>query len=316
MRNVTSGIVTLAAACVLTGCTSASAVSPTDTIDGGGNGSDPLAAYFITPALCTAAGGPDCSRLPLGDSRLSTTTPARGTLYSCVAANPNAPGSVRSRITWIDASAGTWDLLRKPWLPAGAFSPAQGSYTATEQGGNRTIQVNDLPIDRKIGNWPMTAYPLLTAIDANPGVPAARSYTFTLPVAPSSAATPGCLPLGAIGVTVNGVVLYNAADARGNDALAHEIVDVYGGHPAMSDYHYHFLPERFDTERLPDGHSGIAGYIRDGFTLYGYQGVGGIEMTNADLDECHGHSHGTLGYHYHATIEYPYTVGCYRGVPR
>jgi len=38
-------------------------------------------------------------------------------------------------------------------------------------------------------------------------------------------------------------------------------------------------------------------------------------MTNADLDECHGHAHGTLGYHSHATIEYPYTVGCYRGTP-
>ena len=38
--------------------------------------------------------------------------------------------------------------------------------------------------------------------------------------------------------------------------------------------------------------------------------------TNADLDICHGHSHGALGYHYHATIEYPYTIGCYRGTPR
>jgi hypothetical protein len=39
-------------------------------------------------------------------------------------------------------------------------------------------------------------------------------------------------------------------------------------------------------------------------------------MSNADLDECHGHEHGSLGYHYHATIEYPYTVGCYRGTPK
>ena len=38
-------------------------------------------------------------------------------------------------------------------------------------------------------------------------------------------------------------------------------------------------------------------------------------MTNNDLDECHGHDHGQIGYHYHATIEYPYTVGCYKGNP-
>ena len=45
------------------------------------------------------------------------------------------------------------------------------------------------------------------------------------------------------------------------------------------------------------------------------KGKGGVEMTNDDLDLCHGHEHGTLGYHYHATIEYPYTVGCYIGIP-
>jgi hypothetical protein len=122
--------------------------------------------------------------------------------------------------------------------------------------------------------------------------------------------------LGAIGATLNGVVLYNAMDARGNDAVAHEIVDAFGGHPAMTDYHYHFVPERLDAAPLADGHSGLVGYIRDGFPLYGYRGTGGVELRNTDLDECHGHSHGALGYHYHATLEYPYTIGCYRGTPR
>jgi len=39
------------------------------------------------------------------------------------------------------------------------------------------------------------------------------------------------------------------------------------------------------------------------------------EMSNDDLDSCHGHDHGALGHHYHSTIEYPYTVGCYTGTP-
>ena len=43
-------------------------------------------------------------------------------------------------------------------------------------------------------------------------------------------------------------------------------------------------------------------------------------LTNADLDECHGHTHtitwdgkAVVMYHYHATREFPYTVGCFRG---
>jgi hypothetical protein len=117
-------------------------------------------------------------------------------------------------------------------------------------------------------------------------------------------------------MTLNGVVFYDAVDGRGNDALAHEIVDVHGGHPAQSDYHYHFVPWRLDgVPSLEDGHSGLVGYIRDGFGIYGYKGAGGVELSNADLDDCHGHAHSPIGYHYHATIEYPYTIGCYRGTP-
>ena len=161
----------------------------------------------------------------------------------------------------------------------------------------------------------MTNYPTLTEIDPNPGVPAPRNLLFSYTVNPGTVSSPSCVSLGAIGVTNNGVVIYNASDGRGEDALAREIVDVYGGHPARTDYHYHFIPERLDDEFMSDGHSGIVGYINDGFPIYGYKGQGGMEMSNDDLDSCHGHDHGELGYHYHATIEYPYTIGCYVGIP-
>ena len=283
---------------------------------GGTGGTADLSQYFITPELCKDTQGPDCTRLRLGNSHLTTTTPAVGKLYSCSVGNPNAPGSVTSRITWIDNAAGTWNLLRKPFLPAGGFAPGNGTATLSTSGDTRTIVVTNLPVDGKIGNWPMTQYAALTAIDPNPGTPAARNYSFTIPLNPTVAAVPSCVSLGAIGVTLNGVVLYNAVDARGEDAVANEIVDVFGGHPAMSDYHYHFLPERLDAAPLADGHSGVVGYLRDGFALYGYKGTGNVELTNTDLDECHGHSHAPMGYHYHATMEYPYTIGCYKGTPR
>ena len=308
---------TLAALAMLaSGCGSGGASAPVTTTQQPATGTADLSAYYLTPALCTDGSGPDCTKLRLGDTHFTTSGPAVGKLFSCVGANANAPGSIRSKITWIDDVTSSWNLLRKPFLPAASASTTPGTLGLTEAGGTRTIVASSYPVDAKVGNWPMTQYALLTAIDPNPGTPAAHTVTFTLPMSPVAAATPTCVALGAIGITLNGVVLYNAADARGNDAAAHEIVDVYGGHPAMSDYHYHFVPERLEPARLADGHSGIIGYIRDGFAIYGYRGVGGGEVSNADLDECHGHAHGSLGYHYHATIEYPYTVGCYRGTPR
>lgn len=275
-----------------------------------------LAQYFISPEICKDSIGPDCTQLRLGNTHLTTTTPAIGKLYACNPGNPLAPGSITANITWFNTAAQTWNLLRKPFLPAGTFAPPPGTATVTTAAGERTIVVTNLPVDGLIGDWPMSQYAALAAIDRNPGTPAAKNYSFVVPVTPQVAALPSCVSGGSIGVTLNGVVLYSAVDARGEDAVANEIVDVYGGHPAMTDYHYHFVPERLDAAPLADGHSGLIGYLRDGFGLYGYKGVGGLELSNADLDLCHGHEHGTLGYHYHATMEYPYTIGCYRGTPR
>lgn len=54
----------------------------------------------------------------------------------------------------------------------------------------------------------------------------------------------------------------------------------------------------------------------------GSSGKHGKLLANADLDACHGHTHRVKLdgktvriYHYHATLEYPYTVGCYAGTP-
>ena len=275
--------------------------------------SDPK--FTITSKLCGDQNGPDCAALRLGDDYLTTTTPAKGYLYSCRGKNPNAPGSIESKIIWIDFISKTWNFLKKLWLPGGEFSPGIGTYEEAISDDKRLIEANNLPVDGKIGDWPMTNYPRLTSIDRNPGMPASRNFAFSYPIEPLEASSPSCVSLGAIGISKNGVVIYSAIDGRGEDAVAREIVDVFGGHPAQSDYHYHFIPERLDNDFLNDGHSGIVGYINDGFPLYGYKGTGGIEMSNDDLDICHGHNHGTLGYHYHATLEYPYTVGCYIGTP-
>jgi hypothetical protein len=275
----------------------------------------PSSPYTISPELCKDEHGPNCENLRLGDDYLTISNPGKGYLFSCNDKNPNAPGSIESKITWINFADKTWNLLEKLWLPGGTFNPPEGTYAETTSGETRRIITNNLPIDGKIGDWPMTSYRMLTEIDPNPGIPAGKILSMSYPLIPTKATEPSCVSLGAIGITINGVVIYNAADGRGEDAVAREIVDEFGGHPARDDYHYHFIPERLDTVSLGNGHSGLVGYINDGFPIYGYKGEGGVEMSNGDLDPCHGHKHGDLGYHYHATIEYPYTIGCFKGTP-
>ena len=127
--------------------------------------------------------------------------------------------------------------------------------------------------------------------------------------------------MGPIGVMLTGSYFFNALDAAGRDAAAHEVQDACAGHPEMRGaYHYHSLsPCASDTK---SSHSALVGYALDGFGIYGPRGENGKTLTNAGLDECHGHTHAvtwngkkTRSYHYHATAEYPYTLGCFRGTP-
>ena len=76
------------------------------------------------------------------------------------------------------------------------------------------------------------------------------------------------------------------------------------------------------TTQGANGHSGLVGYALDGFGIYGTAGAGGVHLSNADLDACHGHVETVMWdgkvvkmYHYHLTDEYPYTLGCLAGTP-
>jgi hypothetical protein len=141
-----------------------------------------------------------------------------------------------------------------------------------------------------------------------------------LPLDPELAAEPTCTP-GAIGILNSGSVLFNALDAPGRDALAHEIQDTCQGHPEPSGvYHYHSISTCLPDKTTRNGHSEIVGYSLDGFGIYGRHGVGGKILASADLDVCHGHTHNIEWngqqanmYHYHATWDFPYTMGCMRG---
>ena len=239
----------------------------------------------------------DLKRLPLGDGKISR-EPKAGWIWAC-RIDPNAGGAFRAGL-WIDAANGTFDLTAKIAV-GGAVSGRTncGSYAKRTGGSSRprtcpTIRHEIFPIAR---TEPAYQY------DRNPNRIAPQSMRLELPAIPALA-TPACAP-GAVGILLTGVVLFNALDAPGRDAVAHETQDRCQGHPQISGvYHYHNLTSCIDDKPGPSGHSPLVGYALDGFGIFGNYHAG-KRLMSADLDPCHGHTH---------AIEWDgRTVGCMRG---
>jgi YHYH protein len=259
----------------------------------------------------------DLTSIPVGDGRLSTTTPQIGYVYACsVPTSPNPPG----RAPWISADGKTWNKTTKTAVQGAVQWVSELAFQIV--GGRRTVTGNGLP-NHVTGTFPIAANDPARAYDGNPNSIRAVAIAWGLPLDPVVAAQPTCTALGAIGVLLTGARVFNALDADGRDAVAHETQDNCDGHPqGTSVYHYHNLSRCAQVTDDSTRHSPLVGFIADGFGLYGNRGEGGAPLTNAELDVCHGHSHAidldgrsVVQYHYHATVEYPFTVGCYRGTP-
>ena len=282
-----------------------------------------LAAVTAAAAVTTGDGNrpPSASavderRLPLGDRRYSS-RPRKGYVFSCITSF-NGGGAFRAG-PWIDASSGTWDRTRKIDVQGAVRF---GSRFSTRLGRKRrTLAGNGLP-PHPAGVFPVAASDPAYGYDRNPN--SIRAYTLrsSLPRDPKARRTRTCVG-GTIGVMRSGVPLYSAFDAGGRDAVAREVQDACAGHPQMSgQYHYHSLSGCLRDNRSRRSHSRLLGWALDGFGIYGLRGTGGRQMTTATLDACHGHTHRISWngrrkrlYHYHATLDFPYVVSCYRGRP-
>jgi hypothetical protein len=258
--------------------------------------------------------GLDPTRLPIGDERVSA-LPQAGYVWTC-ASSFGGGGAFRDG-PWIDPN-GTFDLTAKPVVGGEVAWPSE--FTLAEDGGVRSISGDGLP-NHATGIFPILPTDEAYQYDRNPNRIAALHVALELPATPLSAAQPSCLPQGPIGVLLTGSFIFNALDAGGRDALAHELQDRCQGHAAPGGiFHYHSLTACIDDPG--DGHSTLAGYALDGFGIFGPRGKDGQPLTDAALDACHGHIHPIVWdgrlvemYHYHTTLEYPYTLGCYRGSP-
>ena len=271
--------------------------------------------YATTPV---SAGAINLKAVPLGDGYVST-TPKVGYVDSCVTSFGGIGGAMVDG-PWIDTSARTWDATTKLAVNGAVKWPA-ASYRVMVSGGRRLIAFNDLP-NHPTGVFPIASSDPAYAYDRNGNHVAAQSVKWRLPASPTPASRSACTGGGPIGVLADGAFLYNALDGEGRDAAAHEVLDACAGHPDPSDsYHHHDIPPCL-LDKAPKGKSTLVGYALDGYGIYVVKDAKGNLPTNTTLDACHGttsivtwNGKPTRIFHYVATFEYPYTVGCYHGTP-
>jgi len=146
---------------------------------------------------------------------------------------------------------------------------------------------------------------------------ASQNFTYAIPKNPSvqngtkSGTQSG---LSSIGITINGIAIFNNAAAPG-DTLASEAstFDAWGSHPQSSGVtHHHSWTRKASTNSAtaPSGandytiynnDTNLIGVALDGYAIYGLQCNSG---SVADLDDYHGHTtttqhFATATYHYH-----------------
>ena len=207
-------------------------------------------------------------------------------------------------------------------VPA-VYSKIYGASSITNDGTYITIKTTGLPDHKSAyyatNNSLYESYSGTTfggnTFAKNPNEIESQSYTFKIPANPTVSSTHSETSLGAIGVALNGVPLYNQYAGPNNQALAGEIVsfDQYYGHPAKGGtYHYHVEPLYLTTVKYTK--SALMGFLLDGFPVYGPEEEDGTSVTSSLLDDYHGHTHATVDYpngtyHYHFTADAPYMNG-------
>ncbi len=277
------------------------------------------AVAYTCPNATTSSGALDCTRLPLGDRKFSTTGAKAGYIYSC----QNLSGSpVVSSAPWLNSSSNTWSLVSKIAVQ-GAVAWG-GAFASSVNGATNTLISQEVPTSpHTTGTFPIASTDPAYRYDRNPNSIARHAKTLVLKSNPAVNANPTCLGMGTIGMTTTGVAIYNGFDAAGYDAVAREVQDSCHGHPDQSStYHYHGVIQAC----VPDSgaqtqNSSLLGYALDGFGIYG-PWYGGKILTTRDLDACHGITSPVMWngklvsiYHYVSTYDFPYTLGCYRGTP-
>ncbi|CAN5457705.1 hypothetical protein BH11BAC5_BH11BAC5_55670 [soil metagenome] len=204
-------------------------------------------------------------------------------------------------------------------VPA-VFSKFNSTVTISVEGNFVVLKSNGLPEHKSPyyqgTTWAATLYEAYNgtnpAFAINPNRIAQQNLTFKIPISPALNTTHEATPLGPIGISINGVPIFNQY-AGPAQPLTNEInsFDQYNGHPQQTgQYHYHVEP--LYTTALK-GKEALIGFLLDGFPVYGPK-ENGVTLTSANLDAYHGHTSVTADYpagiyHYHITADAPYING-------
>jgi hypothetical protein len=197
------------------------------------------------------------------------------------------------------------------------------SVTVRFDGTVMVVRAHNLP------NHPTAKFPGTRRGEGNPHYIQEFDSTYYFPLEPrrnpnAKAMTAHnanrALPMGPVGIAVNGVVFYNPFDAGMEDA--HDLMDRCCGHPSPDNrYHYHKYPVCVKTPFADEGdaHSPLVGWAFDGFPIYGpyeSKGVMAKDCTENPLNEFNVHYDDVRGWHYHVTPgKFPYIIGGYWGEP-
>ncbi len=214
--------------------------------------------------------------------------------------------------------------LRKGFLDEDGKTVTQDRFVPD----NVTLEFDGSPYftihARNIPNHPTARFPDTYGTQGyNPNSIQAHNYSWKLPLVPTLKKNPVAvdklntgmaLPMGAVGVAINGVVFYNPFDAGMQDATG--IMDRCCGHPSPDNrYHYHKYPICVNTPFVDKGetHSPIVGFAFDGLPIYGpYESADVMAKDSKDhpLNAFNAHYDAARGWHYHVTPgKFPYVIG-------
>ena len=194
------------------------------------------------------------------------------------------------------------------------FNP--NSVTVSFSGSEITIESTALP-NHTSPYWDSSNSLYIDPVVANaaqmsPGAINTGSYSVTVPVSPAIASSTSATGLGAIGIAVSGVPIFNDEEGP-NIALSENVAsgfDYAGGHMGPTGYHYHLESQDVaENTTLSHDDDALVGILQDGFLIYGRK-CSSTGDHPTDLDTSGGHTSTTQHsgsdtfYHYHIINEF------------
>lgn len=212
-----------------------------------------------------------------------------------------------------DNQSSTDDAGCNPTLAFDEFNT--GSVTISYDGDEMTFETTALPNHTSpywSTNNDLYIDPVVADVSQmSPGTITSGSYNLTVPTCPSLASSSSSTGLGAIGISVTGVPIFNDEEGP-NTQLSATVAsgfDYAGGHNGPTGYHYHLESSDVDENTvMSHDDDALNGIMQDGFLLYGRK-CNSTGTYPTDLDDSGGHvsatqhSDGEEFYHYHIINE-------------